>query len=132
MPRNNYVRRLPKEFWISIHIIVYSDSASRPQGTLLIYTRWLPEVCQRRSLSGGGREGVATKERLSEAKPLWMPEGGREGVETKERLSEAKPLWREGGREGGREGAGGGGGGGGGGGREGGSDSRGKRVRGEE
>src|SRR6218665_1169509 len=28
-----------------------------------------------------------------------MPEGGGEGVATKERLSEAKPLWREGGSD---------------------------------
>jgi len=32
----------------------------------------------------GGREGVATKERLSEAKPLWMPEGGRERLQGKD------------------------------------------------
>jgi len=59
----------------------------------------LPEAYQRRSLSGGQREGgreggipqVATKERLSEAKPLWRPEGGRD-------------RGKEGGLEGGREG----------------------------
>src|SRR6218665_1243446 len=37
----------------------------------------LRNACQRRSLSRCQREGVATKERLSEAKPLWR-EGGRE------------------------------------------------------
>src|SRR6218665_1524295 len=94
MPRNNYVRRLPKEFWISIHIIVYSDSASRPQGTLLIYTRWLPEACQRRSLSGGGREGGRESQLRNACQRRSLSgcqrEGGREG----------------GGREGGRDSSG--------------------------
>ena len=47
----------------------------------------------------GGREGwimqVPTKERLSEAKPLWRPEGRREGGREGGRMPPRKPLeWR--------------------------------------
>src|SRR6218665_1489876 len=48
----------------------------------------LRNACQRRSLSGCQREGVATKKRLSEAKPLWSEgaiAGEREGGERSER-----------------------------------------------
>src|SRR6218665_3972479 len=65
--------------------MVYSKFR-KSQGTLLIYTIWLPEACQRRSLSGGQRKGGM--------------EGGGEG--RRGGVRERRREGGEGGREGGR------------------------------
>src|SRR6218665_2986453 len=76
---------------------------------LLIYTRWLPEACQRRSLSGGGRESQLRTASDRRSLSGCQREGGRE--------SQLRNACQRRSLSGGREG---------------GSDSRGKRVRGGE
>src|SRR6218665_518732 len=71
------------------------EARGREGGRWMIYTRWLPEACQRQSLSGGQREGGREGECLQGAhgEGLRRPRACRRAMAS-----------LEGGRGGGREG----------------------------